>query len=174
MCDTIVATPAYTKNGKMLFAKNSDRSPNEPQFLQHIPAKDYDLQKTPTLALTYVMVPQVEHTFEITISRPSWMWGAEFGFNEFGLNIGNEAVFTKEKYVKTDGVTGMDMLRLALERCRSAKEALDFLTDFIEKHPQGGNCGYGKKFYYHNSFLIADSSDAYVLETAGKYWVWKR
>lgn len=40
MCDTIVATPAYTKNGKMLFAKNSDRSPNEPQFLQHIPAKD--------------------------------------------------------------------------------------------------------------------------------------
>lgn len=45
MCDTIVATPAYTKNGKMLFAKNSDRSPNEPQFLQHIPAKDYDLQK---------------------------------------------------------------------------------------------------------------------------------
>ena len=49
MCDTIVATPAYTKNGKMLFAKNSDRSPNEPQFLQHIPAKDYDLQKTPTL-----------------------------------------------------------------------------------------------------------------------------
>lgn len=27
MCDTIVATPAYTKNGKMLFAKNSDRSP---------------------------------------------------------------------------------------------------------------------------------------------------
>lgn len=174
MCDTIVATPAYTKNGKMLFAKNSDRSPNEPQFLQHIPAKDYDLQKTPTLALTYVAVPQVEHTFEITISRPSWMWGAEFGFNEFGLNIGNEAVFTKEKYVKTDGVTGMDMLRLALERCRSAKEALDFLTDFIEKYPQGGNCGYGKKFYYHNSFLIADSSDAYVLETAGKYWVWKK
>lgn len=174
MCDTIVATPAYTKNGKMLFAKNSDRSPNEPQFLQHIPAKDYDLQKTPTLALTYVAVPQVEHTFEITISRPSWMWGAEFGFNEFGLNIGNEAVFTKEKYVKTDGVTGMDMLRLALERCRSAKEALDFLTDFIEKYQQGGNCGYGKKFYYHNSFLIADSSDAYVLETAGKYWVWKK
>ena len=74
MCDTIVATPAYTKNGKMLFAKNSDRSPNEPQFLQHIPAKDYNLQKTPTLALTYVAVPQVEHTFEITISRPSWMW----------------------------------------------------------------------------------------------------
>ena len=51
MCDTIVATPAYTKNGKMLFAKNSDRSPNEPQFLQHIPAKDYDLQKTPTLEI---------------------------------------------------------------------------------------------------------------------------
>lgn len=174
MCDTIVATPAYSKNGKMLFAKNSDRSPNEPQFLQHIPAKDYDLDKNPTLKLTYVSVPQVGHTYEIAISRPSWMWGAEFGFNEFGLNIGNEAVFTKEKYVKTEGVTGMDMLRLALERCKSAKEALDFLCEFVESHEQGGNCGYGKKFYYHNSFLIADSVDAYVLETAGRFWVRKK
>lgn len=173
MCDTIVATPAYTKNGKMLFAKNSDRSPNEPQFIEHIVAKDYDLSKTPTLKMTYVSVPQVEHTYEIMISRPSWMWGAEFGANEFGLNIGNEAVFTKEKYIKTDGITGMDLLRLALERCETARKALDFLTGFIEKYPQGGNCGYGKNFYYHNSFLIADSSEAFVLETAGKFWVWK-
>lgn len=174
MCDTIVAMPGYTKNGKMLFAKNSDRSPNEPQFLQHFKAKDYDISSNPYVALTYIEIPQTEHTYEITVSRPSWMWGGEFGFNEFGLNIGNEAVFTKEKYVKTNGITGMDMLRLALERCRNAVEALRFLIITLEKYPQGGNCGYGKSFYYHNSFLIADGTDAYVLETAGKYWVYKK
>lgn len=174
MCDTIVAMPGYTKNGKMLFAKNSDRHPNEPQFLQHFKAKDYTMSGRPYVELTYIVIPQVAHTYEITISRPSWMWGGEFGFNEFGLNIGNEAVFTKEKYIKGDGITGMDMLRLALERCKTAVEALYFLIVALEKYPQGGNCGYGKSFYYHNSFLIADGNDAYVLETAGKYWAYKK
>lgn len=166
--------PRLHQKRENAFCEKQRQKSQRAAIITAYPGEGLRPSKTPTLALTYVTVPQVEHTFEITISRPSWMWGAEFGFNEFGLNIGNEAVFTKEKYVKTDGVTGMDMLRLALERCKSAKEALDFLTDFIEKYPQGGNCGYGKKFYYHNSFLIADSSDAYVLETAGKYWVWKR
>ena len=174
MCDTIVATPEYSRTGRMLFGKNSDRDPNEPQFLQHFDAKDYDLSENPLLKLTYITIPQVAHTYEITVSRPSWMWGAEFGFNEFGLNIGNEAVFTREKYFKGNGITGMDMLRLALERCRTAKEALDYLINLLSEYLQGGNCGYSKKFYYHNSFLIADNSDAYVLETAGKYWVYKK
>lgn len=174
MCDTIVATPKYSKNGKMLFGKNSDRSPNEPQFLQHFPAKDYDMSTRPVLEMTYIKISQAAHTNEITISRPSWMWGGEFGCNEFGLNIGNEAVFTREKYLKGDGITGMDLLRLALERCRTALEAVYFITVMLQKYPQGGNCGYDKNFYYHNSFLIADSTDAYVVETAGKYWVYKK
>lgn len=174
MCDTIVVTPGYSATGRMLFAKNSDRSPNEPQYLQHFPAADHDLSEEPEVRLTYISVSQAEHTNEIVISRPSWMWGAEFGFNEFGLNIGNEAVWTKEKYLKTAGLTGMDALRLALERCSSAYEALKFIIALFEKYPQGGNCGYDKNFYYHNSFLIADPAEAYVLETAGRYWVYKK
>lgn len=40
------------------------------------------------------------------------MFGAEAGMNEYGVCIGNEAVFSKEKLVNYQGLLGMDMLRL--------------------------------------------------------------
>src|SRR5690554_6713593 len=95
------------------------------------------------------------------------------GCNEFGLNIGNEAVFTKEPYRKK-GLLGMDMLRIALERCKTSVEALQLLIDLLGRYGQGGNCGFQKRFTYHNSFLIADKNSAYVLETAGEYWAAKK
>ena len=173
MCDTMVALGALTQDGKVLFAKNSDRSPNEPLITVHFPAKDYDLNSESEVKLTYITIPQVKHTYEVVLMKPSWMWGAEMGFNQFGLNIGNEAVFTKEKYGK-ESLLGMDMLRLALERTKDASSALNFLIDLLAQYGQGGNCGFNKKFHYHNSFLIADSKEAYVLETAGIYYVAKK
>lgn len=173
MCDTIVALPSATKDGRMLFAKNSDRSPNEPHVVVRYPAKDYDLDKNPNVKLTYITIPQVQHTYEVVLMKPSWIWGAEMGFNEYGLNIGNEAVFTKEKKGK-DSLIGMDMLRLALERTKKAKEALDLIIELLQEYGQGGNCGYDHNFHYHNSFLIADREEAYVLETAGKYYAAKK
>lgn len=43
--------------------------------------------------------------------------------------------------------------------------------DYLEKFGQGGNCGFRSKTYYHNSFIMADPKEVWVLETAGKYWV---
>ena len=126
------------------------------------------------LRATYISVPQVRHTYACVLLKPHWIWGAEMGWNEFGLNIGNEAVFTREKREKQDGLIGMDLLRLALERCRSAKEALKLITTMIGEYGQGGNCGFHKAFYYDNAFLIADENEAYVLETAGRSWAVKK
>jgi len=173
MCDTMVAVGSATKSGHVLFAKSSDREPNEAQVLLRIPRKTYDLSPTPKLKTTYIEVDQVEQTNEIVISKPAWMWGCEMGFNEYSVTIGNEAVFTKEKYGKTS-LVGMDMIRLALERTKTAKQAALYIIFLLDKYGQGGNCGYTKKMQYHNSFIIADKDEAYVLETAGKYWVTKK
>ena len=48
------------------------------------------------------------------------------------------------------------------------------LSRLLEKHGQGGNCGYPGKLFYHNSFLIADPKEAWVLETAGPHWAAER
>ncbi len=169
MCDILVATPKFTRNGSMLFAKNSDREPNEAQKVEYIPRKKHEENY---VNMTYTSFPQVEETYAFVLSRPWWIWGAEMGANEFGLTIGNTAVFTNQKKEKK-GILGMDMIRLALERKRNAKDALNFIIDIIENYGQGGSGSYEHKFLYHNSFIIADRKEAYVLETSGKNWAAK-
>ena len=166
MCDTLGTIGKKCS----FFAKNSDRSPNEVQILEYHEAKQ---GLSGTVDCTYISIPQAEETYAVLLSRPDWMWGAEMGVNEFGLCIGNEAVFTKGAYGKT-GLTGMDMVRLALERSKTAKDALDLLISLLEIYGQGGNCGFDHDFYYDNAFLIMDRDALYVLETAGKQWVYKR
>jgi secernin len=171
MCDTLVATPQFTADGALWFAKNSDREPGEAQLVEHLPARHHTAAK---VQCTYLEIPQAGRTNEIVISRPFWMWGAEIGANEHGVAIGNEAVFTRLPYDKS-GLTGMDLLRLALERAATAYEALEVITRLLGEHGQGGGCGYrNRKFRYHNSFMIADAQDAWVLEAAGRHWAAER
>lgn len=167
MCDTMVALGNSTQDGAVIFAKNSDRQPNEPLLSMRLPRRSFPPGSR--LKCTYITIDQAEETYDVLLLKPSWIWGAEMGCNEFGLNIGNEAVFTKIKQGPA-GLLGMDLVRLALERCRSGKEALELIIEFLGKYGQGGNCGYEKQFFYHNSFLIADPSSAWVLETAGPFW----
>jgi dipeptidase len=172
MCDTIVAVPPATKDAVVWFGKNSDREPGEAQVVEHLPARK--LSSPTKLQCTYVELPQADETYEVVLSRPFWMWGAEMGANSRGVAIGNEAVFTKLPVPKT-GLTGMDLLRLALERSSTAREALELITRLIADIGQGGLCGYRHKgFRYHNSFIIADPAEAWVLETADKHWAAQR
>ncbi len=63
----------------------------------------------------------------------------------------------------------LSVFRLALERADTAQQAVDVITDLLEKHGQGGNCMEDEcGFNYHNSFLISDRTEAWVLETAGE------
>ena len=164
MCDTV----AIVKDDRVWFAKNSDRDANEAQALEWHGRKTY--AKGARVGCTWIEIPQVDETRAILISRPFWMWGAEMGANEYGVAIGNEAVFTNRPYAKT-GLTGMDLLRLALERSDSAERACQVITHLLEEHGQGGGCGYeNRAFTYHNSFIVADPGQAFVVETAGRAW----
>ena len=172
MCDTIVALGNVTADGVTLFGKNSDREPNEAHHVVIVPAADH--APGARVKCTYVEIPQVAHTCRVLLAKPFWIWGAEMGANERGVAIGNEAVFTKIPYGKEPGLIGMDFLRLALERAATARAALDVITNLLAQYGQSGNCGFKHASYYHNSFIIADPREAWVLETAGKHWAAER
>jgi len=168
MCDTFVALSPATADGSVVFGKNSDRPAGERQDVGLFPAERYP--PGATVRCTYLEIPQAPRTLATLLSKINWMWGAEMGANERGVVIGNEAVWTREP-AGPSALLGMDLVRLGLERGGTVREALTVITDLLEHFGQGGACAENDpSFTYHNSFLIADASEAWVLETAGRQW----
>ena len=172
MCDTFVVTQEKSLTGNMLFGKNSDREANEAQLLEFYPAQEHEPGSQ--VQCTYIRIPQVQRTNPILLSRPWWMWGGEIGVNAAGVVIGNEAVWSRIPSNRESALLGMDLLRLALERGDSSREARDLIIELLAEHGQGGNCGMANKLYYHNSFLLADAHEAWILETVDRMWITRR
>ncbi len=165
MCDSLVANREVTLNKRTLFAKISDRCTNEPQYFVYVPASDHSPDEK--IHTVYVdNVEQASHTNAVILSKPSWIWGAEMGVNEYGVCCGNETIYTKE-YGKEPALMGLDILRMALERAKTAREALDVATGLLEKYGQGGSCAFDEIFYYDNSFLFVDRKESWIMETSG-------
>lgn len=64
-----------------------------------------------------------------------------------------------------------------MERSKTAEQALQVIINLLEKYGQGGPCfedPQRRSLTYHNSFLIADPTEAFILETSGKLWATSR
>ena len=170
-CDTLVAFTGPPERRRAIFAKNSDRPRLECQPLAQIPAADHEPGSA--VECQYITIPQVPRTLAVLGSRPWWLWGFEHGVNEAGVAIGNEAVYTHDP-VPQSGLLGMDLVRLGLERGSTAAEAKRVITGLIERCGQGGSSVMGADSRYHNSFIVADHTEAWVIETSRRHWVARR
>jgi len=180
-CDTWAALRDAVRNGITLLGKNSDRPLFDCQPLMFYPRNKWPTGTT--INLGRIEIHQVEETYATIGSSPYWCWGYEEGMNEFGVAIGNEGVYPKDLNEKIRsfqegkgpalGLTGMDLVRLGLERGRNAREAMEVMIDLLEKYGQFGSGipGMGMEGVYDNSYIIADSQEAWILETAGKQWI---
>jgi secernin len=172
MCDTFIALPPATRDGSVIFAKNSDRPAGEKQNIRVYPAARH--APGDVLQCTYLEIPEAGRTHAVLLSRIDWMWGAEMGANDRGVVIGNQAVWTRVP-AGPPALLGMDLVRLGLERGATARQALDIIVSLLEEFGQGGACAENDPgFTYDNSFLIADAKEAWVLETAARLWVAER
>ncbi|HEX2981464.1 MAG TPA: hypothetical protein VHO48_14450 [Anaerolineaceae bacterium] len=77
MCDTLIALGNATADGSVLFAKNSDREPNEAHELVVIPRARHTAGSQ--AQCTYVSIPQVEETHAVLLAKPAWIWGGRDG-----------------------------------------------------------------------------------------------
>lgn len=156
-----------TADGVTLFAKNSDRPPHEVQLVEWHPPR-----REATTATTYLTIPgRASETVSFVGSRPAWMWGVEHGVNEAGVAAGNATIYTTlDPRPFPDALTGMDLVRLALERASTAAEAVEVVVVLLDAHGQGGS-GHGHEHRpYWSSLLVADPHTAFVIETSGATW----
>ena len=113
MCDTLCARGP----GGMVFAKNSDRPPGEVQITWPFGRR---ASNGCSLRTQYLTIGDTG-AHAVLLSCPTWLWGAEHGVNEYGVAIGNERVGTTHdaEHAKP-ALIGMDLVRLGLERSRTA------------------------------------------------------
>ena len=162
MCDTLAVVGA----SGLLFGKNSDRPPDEPQLLEWFPSR----RAGGTVRTQYVELPDTGAAAFVG-SRPTWLWGVEHGVNEHGVAIGNEKLYTTGRpKMRPPALLGMDLVRLGLERGHTAEDAVEVITALVEAHGQGGSGERDTFSPYDSSFLVADATGGWIVETCDRTW----
>ena len=164
--DMVVALGRATGGGRAFFGHNSHRPPGELQRLVRFPGREHALGET--VQAQHVRLPQVRQTNTVVGSQPAGSWGLQHGVNGHRVAAGCSAWHSRLAG-PAPGLTGTDLTRLALERSRSARQAVDVLTDLIARHGQGG--GPAGADEADGIFLVADPAEAFAVEAAGRAWV---
>jgi dipeptidase len=93
-------------------------------------------------------IPEVAHTYKVLDLM-----------NEFQVAIGETTFDGREELVNPDGLLDYPQLMvIALQRARTAREAIKVMTDLVEQY------GYGSS---GESFSIADKDEAWIMEMIG-------
>jgi len=114
---------------------------------------------------TLGFIPQVEETYQYIHSAYSHI-------NEFQLAIG-ESTMSQKEALKVERDTGKQIMTIeqvmifALQRCKTAREALTLITDLIDTYGFLPSCGSESEV-----LAIADKNEAWILEvfSVGPGW----
>lgn len=154
-CTNLIAGKGATTDGSVMMSYSAD-SHNLFGFQHHSPAArhpkgamrkitDWDTGKP------LGEIPQAAETYNVVGNM-----------NEHQLAIGESTWGGREELADTTGQSVMDygsLIYVALERAKNAREAIDVMTDLVEKY------GYASE---GESFTIADKNEVWVMEMIGK------
>lgn len=158
--DMVVALARATQDGCSFFGHNANGPRGETPTLVVTPGSEF--APGDVIELSHLRLPQPRHTWTVLAARLGSERGYPHGVNEKGVAAGCTTIATRCQPAEA-GLSGPELVRLALERAASARQAVDVLTDLIGRH--------GQDAHGDHAFLLADAGEAYLLETAGQHWV---
>lgn len=159
-CNMVAALGRATVDGHPLFGHATALPQGGTAVLGLLPEREHapgEVVRTATVEL-----PQVRRTHRVLCVRTPSLWGAYHGVNEHAVAAGVQPLRTRLDGT-APGLHGTDLVRLVLQRARSARQAVDVLTDLLSRYGQDGA----------SAFLIADAAEAFAIETAGRWWVYQ-
>lgn len=154
-CTNLIAGKKATSDGSVMVTYAAD-SHNLYGMLTHTPAADHPKGSVRKIVewdtgKPLGEIPQVPHTYNVVGN-----------INEHQVAIGESTWGGHKELEDTTGRSVMDygsLIQVALERSKTAREAIDVMTDLVDKY------GYASS---GESFSIADKNEVWVLEMIGK------
>lgn len=163
MCFMIAVGKKASADGSTMVARNCDSNSTEAQRIIAYPRKKHQPNKMIRIPDSNdVKVPQVEETFAfVAITR--YVDGDDIGMvaggvNEFQLSAGASTGGWLKKEVEDispmpETVIGDYRMQLILERCKTAREAIEWLGNSV--------AGYGART---DNYIVADPNEVWLYE----------
>ena len=149
-CTSMLVTRGASQDGSVIITHTCDGEFHP--HLEYTPAADH--KSGDSLAITdwggevRGWIQQVSHTYSVVGLM-----------NEHQLAVGETTFDGREELWDSTGLLGYwDLMNLALQRVRTAREAIAVMTDLVAQY---GYCSTGE------SFSVADPSEAWILEMIG-------
>ena len=149
-CTNFIVTKGASADGSTFLAYTNDG-----EWIYHLdktPAKNHKLGDSLEFSGRFGAkgkIHQVSHTYAVV--------GFQMNEHQVAVGettfVGREELWNKSKYLEY-----WHLMRLALERAKTAREAIKIMTELVEQY------GYGSE---GESFSIADPNEAWILEMIG-------
>jgi secernin len=165
--DMVVALGRATGDGQTLFGHNNSQGSSDGVSWLRVPGRHFATGEA--VALQHLELPQVRHTATVLACRTGGDAGYDCGVNEHGVAVGIASLRTRLAEPQRE-LLGPELVRLALERADSARHALEILTTFIARHGQASTSRADAR---DCAFLLADATEAFVLQCAGRFWAYQ-
>ncbi len=131
------AADSYTLYGFLHFSPAADHAPGEMREV-----RDWDSNRPQGF------IPQVTHTYNVVGNM-----------NEHQLTIGETTWGGREELWDTVGIDYGSLMYIALERCKTAREAIDCMITLVEQY------GYASE---GETFSIGDPNEIWIMDLIGK------
>ncbi len=113
----------------------------------------------------YIDIPDVPQTYKFIGSRSAGRWGYGMGVNEHQVIVSDNDAPSRDLLGFTESLHDNDLVRIILERAKTAREAVDVIAALVPKFGQAWN---------GIMFEIGDPNELWVVAITGPRWVAKQ